>query len=150
MKNLSIIAAMDRNRIIGKDNDIPWHIPHDLKHFKDITTGHTIIMGRKNFESLPKLLPNRSHIVITSNKNYKVHETVKVVYSIEEAIEAAPENEEVFVVGGGNIYQQFMDKVNKLYLTFIDASFEGDVYFPEIDFSQYLNKKQRIKSVFLH
>lgn len=137
MKNLSIIVAMDKNRLIGKDNDIPWHIPHDLKHFKNTTTGHTIIMGRKTYESLPKPLPNRPHIVITSDKNYTTHKEVKIVHSIEDAILAAPDNEEVFVVGGAKIYEQFLDKVNKLYLTFIDHAFEGDTYFPEIDFSQW-------------
>jgi len=109
MKRISVIVAMANNNVIGKENDMPWYLPEDLKHFKKITTGHTIIMGRKTFLSLPNgALPNRKNIVITTDKNF-VADGVFVVHSINEAIEMADnESEECFVIGGGNIYKQLV------------------------------------------
>ncbi|MCF8309267.1 MAG: dihydrofolate reductase [Bacteroidales bacterium] len=136
MTKLSIIAAMDRNRVLGLNDDIPWHIPHDLKRFKRLTSGHTIIMGRRTFESLSGPLPKRRNIVITSREDYS-SPGVEVVKSIEDAIRIADRKQENFVAGGANIYEQFLPLADKLYLTHIDAAFEGDTYFPEIDWSQW-------------
>lgn len=136
MTKLSIIAAMDKNRVLGLKNDIPWHIPHDLKRFKKITSGHTVIMGRKTFESLPGPLPKRRNVIITSRKDY-IAPGIEVVKSIEDAIRIADKNQENFVVGGADIYEQFLPFADKLYLTHIDAEFEGDIYFPEIDYSNW-------------
>lgn len=136
MAKLSIIAAMDTNRVIGFNNDIPWHIPHDLKRFKRLTSGHTIIMGRKTFESLGKPLPKRRNIVITSRSDYKAP-GIEVVKSVEDAIRIADRKEENFVAGGANIYEQFLPYADKLYLTHIKGEFKGDTYFPRIDYSQW-------------
>jgi len=136
MTKLSIIAAMDRNRVLGYKNDIPWHIPHDLRRFKRITSGHTIIMGRKTFESLPGPLPKRRTIVITSSTGYSAP-GIEVVKSIEDSIRIADKKHENFVAGGANIYEQFLPFADKLYLTHIDAEYKGDTYFPEIDYSKW-------------
>lgn len=138
---LSSIAAMARNRVIGVDNKLPWHIPEDFKFFKEKTKGHVLIMGRKTFESLGKPLPNRFHIVITRNDFYKYEDpTVQVVHDLKSAIELAHMlttkfkskfGDEVFVAGGGEIYKQAMDIVDRIYLTVIDKDFPGDAKFPE-------------------
>lgn len=131
---LSAIGAVSSNDMIGRDNKLLWHISEDLKRFKKITEGSTIIMGRKTFESLPKVLPNRVHIVLTKDKNYKVHdERVKVVYSIDSLNSFIEGDEEAFVIGGGEIYSLFMPYINKIYLTRIHKEYEGDTKFPEID-----------------
>ena len=131
---LSIIVAMSKNNVIGKDNKIIWHMPEDLKRFKELTTGHTIIMGRKTFESLGRVLPNRKHIVITHDLNYKVDdENVEIVHSIEDVKKYVEDNEENFVIGGAIIYRQLMDLANKMYVTVINEEFVGDAYFPKID-----------------
>lgn len=136
MVNISLIAAMDNSGLIGANNDIPWYIPHDLKRFKRITSGHTVIMGRQTFESLSKPLPKRRNIVITSDRQYQ-KPGIEVVHSIEDAIRIADKKQENFVVGGSAIYEQFLPFANKLYLTFIKAVFEGDTYFPKVDFSNW-------------
>lgn len=130
----SIIVAKAENNIIGKDNGLIWHMPQDLKHFRSTTMGHYIIMGRKTFEATQKPLPGRSSIVITRNKEYKA-EGCLIVNNIEEAFRLGMENkqEEVFILGGGEIYKQAMDLADKIYLTEIKQTFEGDTYFPEID-----------------
>lgn len=127
---------MDRNKVMGFKNDMPWHIPHDLKRFKKITSGHTIIMGRRTFESLPGPLPKRRNIVITSKPGYKAP-GVEVVRSIEDSIKIADKKQENFVAGGSSIYEQFLPYADKLYLTDINAEFKGDTFFPEIDFSKW-------------
>lgn len=133
---ISIIAAVAKNNAIGKDNKLLWHLPEDLKRFKEITLGHTIIMGRKTFESLPKILPGRNHIVITRNKAFKVeNKRVTVVNSIEEAMELLKEEGEYFVIGGEKIYKQFLPFADKMYITFIEEEFHGDVFFPDIDYT---------------
>ena len=114
-----MIAAMANNRVIGQDNKMPWHLPADLQHFKKVTMGKPVIMGRKTFESIGKPLPGRRNIVITSNEQYQ-YEGIEVVYSSEQALEVVSGVEEVMVIGGGNIYSQFLDKTERLYLTFID------------------------------
>lgn len=132
---LSIIVAKASNDVIGGDNKLLWHISKDLKRFKEITSGHTIIMGRKTFESLPKVLPNRHHIVITRDKNYKVDSPeVEVVNDINSIINRFQNStEEAFIIGGGEIYKSLLPKSDKLYLTRVYKDFNGDTKFPEIN-----------------
>lgn len=131
---LSIIVAKAKNNIIGKDNKLLWKLPADLQRFKELTTGHTIIMGRKTFESLGRVLPNRKHIVFTQNPDFKVNdENVQVVHSMLEIQEYIESEEECFVIGGAMIYNLLMPYVNKMYITQIDKDFEGDAFFPRID-----------------
>ena len=135
--NLSLIVAVAENGAIGKNNDLLWHISADLKHFKALTTGHCIIMGRKTYESFPKRpLPNRRNVVITNNMDYR-EEGCEVVHSVEEAIALCKDDEQSFVIGGATVYRQFLPLVNKLYLTKVFATFEADTFFPEIDLSQF-------------
>lgn len=131
---LSIIVAKAKNNIIGKENKLIWNLPADLKHFKELTTGHTIIMGRKTFESLGRVLPNRKHIVFSQNPDFKVHdENVQVVHSMLEIQEYIENEEENFVIGGAMIYNLLMPYVTKMYITEIDQEFEGDAFFPRIN-----------------
>ncbi len=127
---ISIIAAMGKNKVIGKGNALPWKLPADMEHFKTLTKGKPIIMGRKTFESVGKPLPDRTNIIITRDQNYK-DEGCIVAYSTEEALKAAENSEEVMICGGAQIYKEFLPKADKMYLTLIDADFEGDAYFPE-------------------
>ena len=131
---LSIIVAKANNNVIGKDNTLIWHLPEDLKRFKALTTGKTIIMGRKTFDSLGRILPNRKHVVITRNLYFKVDsDMVKVIHEIEELKEYIDSKEECFVIGGGVIYNMLMPYVDKIYVTQLNEDFEGDTYFPIID-----------------
>jgi dihydrofolate reductase len=137
-KNISIIVAIARNFAIGKNNDLLFHLPNDLKRFKQITTGHPVIMGRNTLLSLPKgALPNRRNIVITDNPNEQF-DRCEMVFSIEEAVEAVKNESEAFIIGGGMIYRQFFPLAGRLYLTIVHKDFEADVYFPEIDYSQWM------------
>ena len=131
---ISCIVAMTPDRVIGKDNDIPWYLPADLKYFKKTTLGHHILMGRNCFESIGRPLPKRVNIVITKNP-YFISSGVLVAHSIQEALEMAYENgeTEAFIIGGGQIYSQTVHLWDKLYLTEVDLHVEGDVFFPEID-----------------
>lgn len=130
---LTIIVAKAENNVIGNENQLIWHLPNDLKHFKNLTSGHPIIMGRKTFESIGKPLPNRTNIVITRNSNWNA-EGVLIANSLDEAIEKAKEFDlEIFILGGGNIYEQAMDLADVLVVTEVHHSFEGDAKFPEID-----------------
>lgn len=130
---ITIIAAIGRNYELGKDNKLLWHLPSDFNHFKRLTTGHCIIMGRKTFESLPKLLPNRKHIVITRQTNFTA-EGCHIVSSLQEAISVAQTTDEnPFVIGGGEIYHQAILIANKLEITWVDADFQADTFFPEIN-----------------
>lgn len=136
-RNISIIVAIAENLAIGKDNLLLWHISEDLKRFKRLTTGHTLIMGRNTFLSLPKgALPNRRHIVISDQEGEKF-EGCEMASSIEEAIQMAGDRDECFVIGGGMVYRQFLPVAGKLYLTQVHESFEADTFFPEIDFKQW-------------
>lgn len=133
---ISLIAAMDSKKGIGKDGKIPWHIAEDFKHFKSLTMGHPIIMGRKTFEAIGKALPGRTNIVITHNLDLarRQIEGIILVGSVEEAMEkakTAPGSEEIFVIGGGQIYTQVMGIADKLYLTIIKGDFKADTFFPE-------------------
>ena len=131
---LSIIVAKAKNNIIGKENKLIWHLPEDLKHFKELTTGHTIIMGRKTFESLGRVLPNRKHVVFSQNPDFKVDdENVEIVHSMLQIQEYIENEEENFVIGGAMIYNLLMPYVTKMYVTQINKDFEGDTFFPRID-----------------
>jgi dihydrofolate reductase len=130
---LTIIAAAAENNALGKDNQLLWHLPEDFKRFKALTSGHYIIMGRKTFESFPKPLPNRTHIIITRQLDYPVPEGCIVVPSLEKAIGLCPKNEEAFVIGGGEIYQQALDVVDKIDVTRVHTTLDADTFFPTID-----------------
>jgi dihydrofolate reductase len=132
VSKLSIIVAMSSSRAIGINNTLPWHLTEDLKHFKSLTTGHTIIMGRKTYESIGKPLPNRRNIVVSRNLN-TFYDGVEIVHSLEDAFSISSNDEEVFIIGGSNIYEQSLNLVEYLYLTEIAKAFEGDAFFPEID-----------------
>jgi len=137
LENISIIVAIAQNFAIGKNNDLLFHLPNDLKRFKEITTGHPVIMGRNTLLSLPKgALPNRRNIVITDNPEEKF-ERCEMVFSIAEAAEAVKNEEEAFIIGGGMIYRQFYPIAGKLYLTLVHRDFDADIYFPEINYPEW-------------
>lgn len=133
---LSMIAAVNENNVIGKNNKLIWHLSDDLKRFKKLTTGKTIIMGRKTFESLPGILPNRKHIVITKNLNYS-HDNVDIIHNIEDVLKFKDCEDEVFVIGGGKIYEELLPYCKRLYLTKVHSNEEGDTYFPNFDIKNY-------------
>ncbi|MCW3072586.1 MAG: diacylglycerol kinase [Bacteroidetes bacterium] len=138
---ISLIVAVGDNNVIGKDNALIWHLPADMKFFKEKTTGHCIITGRKNYESIPEKfrpLPNRTNIVITRQSDYSAPGAI-VVNSVEAALEKAKQtgDEEIFIIGGAEIFRQSLGYANRIYLTVIHHSFEGDVFFPEIDRTQW-------------
>jgi dihydrofolate reductase len=130
---LSLLVAADENNIIGKDNKLPWHLPNDLKYFKNQTWAMPILMGRKTFESIGKPLQGRKSIVVTRNKEWK-HDGVEVVHSVAQAIEKAKEFgvKEIFVIGGAEIFQTAFEQANRVYLTRIHHQFDGDAYFPNV------------------
>jgi len=130
---LSVIAALARHRVIGRDNDLPWHLPEDLKRFRSLTMGHHIVMGRKTYESLGRLLPGRTTVIVTRNPEYVVPGAI-VVHSLQQAIDACGDDPEIFLIGGAELYQQSLELAGRMYLTEIDAEFAGDAFFP--DFSQ--------------
>ena len=134
---ISIIVAVAENHAIGKNNDLLWQIPEDLKRFKRLTTGHTIIMGKNTYESLPKRpLPNRRSVIITDNPAESFEGCV-TVYSIEEARNQCNPLEENFIIGGASVYRQFLPFTDRLYITTVNKAFEGDVFFPEIDINDW-------------
>lgn len=129
---INLVVAMDINRGIGYKGDLLTYIPGDLPRFRRLTTGHTVIMGRKTFDSLPKgALPNRDNIVITRNRDLKI-EGVKIVYSLDDAIKTASKDKEIFIIGGGQIYNEAINSCDKLYITHINKEFEADTFFPGI------------------
>lgn len=136
---LSISVAVAKNYVIGKDNTLPWHISEDLKRFKRITSDKKMIMGRKAFESLPGILPNREHIIITRNNDFTVDsDMVTIVHDLDSLVEKYSKCEdEIFVIGGAEIYEQFLPYVQKIYLTQIDENFDGDTYFPELNYNEF-------------
>ncbi|AHW59135.1 dihydrofolate reductase [Draconibacterium orientale] len=139
---MSIIVAIAENFAIGKNNDLLFHLPNDLKRFKEITSGHTIIMGRNTLLSLPKWpLPNRRHIVIT-DKPDDVFPGCETVFSIDEAIEKVKDEKEAFIIGGGMIYKQFFPVAGKLYLTLVHQPFEADTFFPEVNYAEWNEVKR--------
>ncbi len=132
MGELTMIAAAAENNALGKDNDLVWHLPDDFRRFKKLTTGHHIIMGRKTFETFPKPLPNRTHIVITRKKDYQKDGAI-VVNSLEEALKMAKDDPQPFIIGGGEIYELALPEADKIELTRVHGTFEADAFFPEID-----------------
>ena len=133
---ITLIAAVAQNNALGKDNQLLWHLPNDFKRFKNITSNHFIIMGRKTFESFPKLLPNRTHVIITRQKNYSPENCI-VVDSLPKAIAVCPPAEELFIIGGGEIYNQSIEIADKLDITRVHHTFEADTFFPEIDLNKW-------------
>ena len=136
---LSIIVAISKNNVIGNDNKLIWHISEDLKRFKEITSGKTILMGRKTFESLPGILPNRKHIILTRDNNFTVDSNaVEIIHNFDELLNMySKSEEEVFIIGGGEIYKQLLPHASKLYLTKINKDFNGDTHFPEINYEDF-------------
>jgi len=128
--HLSIIAAIAKHHVIGIDNTLPWRLPEDLKRFKALTMGHHIIMGRKTYESLGRLLPGRTTVIVSRNRDYTVPGAL-VVASLQQALEACGNDEEIFVIGGAELYREALPMADRLYMTEIDAEFAGDAYFPE-------------------
>lgn len=141
---VSIIAAMDRNRLIGNNNQLPWHLPADFAHFKSVTMGKPVIMGRKTYESIGKPLPGRTNIVLSRNPETQF-EGVVCVSSFEDAVAAVPDAEEIMIIGGSTIYEMLLPIVNRMYITYVDAEFEGDSWFPEFDESQWQEKESLVR-----
>jgi len=143
---ISLIVAKSSNGVIGKNNAMPWHIPAELKYFKEVTSNHTVIMGKNTLLSIGKALPNRRNIVLTTNPNF-VYDNVEVVHSVEEAIARSNKEEEVFVIGGKMIYEQFLPFASKLYITEIEQEFDGDTFFPLINWDDYklISKRKGLK-----
>lgn len=142
---INLIAALSTNRVIGKDGGFPWHITADLKHFKELTVGNTVIMGRKTFESIGKPLPNRTNIVITRDRDFSA-EGCRIVHSLEEAIDMAREfgKGDIFIIGGGQVYEQAMRFADKLILTLVHKEFDGDTFFPDYSsFTQVVSREQQ-------
>lgn len=133
---ITLIAAIGEKNELGKDNQLVWHLPEDFKRFKSITSGHYIILGRKTFESFPKPLPNRTHVIITRQKDYAPENCI-VVNSIKDAVAACTKEQDVFVIGGGEIYKQSIEIADKLEVTRVHHTFEADTFFPEIDLEKW-------------
>ena len=129
---ISIIVAISRNNVIGKDAEIPWKIPGEQKRFKELTIGKTVIMGRKTFESIGKPLPNRKTIIVTRNKDYH-YEKCLVANSLQQALDLCSNDDEIFIAGGGQIYKEVLPRTDRIYLTIVEKDIEGNIYFPEID-----------------
>jgi dihydrofolate reductase len=140
---ISAILAMSENRAIGIKNQLPWHLPADLKHFKTITSGHPVLMGRKTYESIGRPLPNRSNIIITRNANFQAPGCL-VVQTIEQVMQQANEIncDEFFIIGGAEVYKQFMPYIDRIYLTIVHTIVEGDAYFPELNPSEWQEKEK--------
>lgn len=136
MSSLSLIVAVARNRVIGANNALPWHLPEDLKRFRALTTGHHIIMGRKTYESLNRLLPGRTTVIVTRNPDYRVDGAL-IADSLQSAIAHSVGDSEVFLIGGAELYKDGIKHANKLYITEINADFEGDAFLPEFDLSDW-------------
>ncbi|WP_144392219.1 type 3 dihydrofolate reductase [Pleionea sediminis] len=136
---ISLVCAMANNRVIGKDNEMPWHMPADLKHFKETTMGKPIVMGRKTFESIGRPLPGRRNVIITRNPKYH-HDGIDVVNSVEDAITLLQDEPEIMITGGGNIYEQTLERADNLFLTFIDLDVDGDAFFPAFE---HLNLEEK-------
>ncbi|THE10388.1 dihydrofolate reductase [Bacillus timonensis] len=144
---ISLLLAMDKNQLIGKDNDLPWRLPADLAYFKRVTMGHPIIMGRKTYDSIGRPLPGRENIIVTRDTSYKA-EGCMVIHSIEEIVKMSEETQqELFVIGGAEIFKEILPNTDRLYITEIDEEFEGDTYFPAFDKSEWkvISKEKGIK-----
>jgi dihydrofolate reductase len=145
MSKLSIIVAMAKNRTIGVNNTLPWRCPEDLKHFKTLTMGHHMIMGRKTFDSIGKPLPGRTTVVVTRNYDLKI-EGCTIAHSLQEAISICAKDEEIFVVGGAELYRKAISLVDTLYITEIQQDVEGDAHFPEFDKNGWLEISREVRS----
>lgn len=134
----SFMIAVGDNLEMGLDNHLPWHLPKEVRYFRQVTEYHTIIMGRKTFDSLPRVLPNRKHIVLTGNRDFHPdHPDVTVVHSLEETLALTPGEEEYFVIGGAEIFRLFLPHADKIYITYVHGSFKADTWFPEVDWTQW-------------
>jgi dihydrofolate reductase (trimethoprim resistance protein) len=133
---ISLIVAMDKNRVIGKDNDLPWRLPKEFEYVKKTTMGHTIIMGRKNFESIGRALPGRKNVILTRDKTFSFEGCI-IAHSIRDVFDLCKNDEEVFIFGGEQIYEMFLPYVEKMYITKIDYAFEGDTFFPEVNYEEW-------------
>ncbi|EIA09663.1 dihydrofolate reductase [Flavobacterium frigoris] len=142
---ITIIAAASENNALGKNNELVWHLPNDFKRFKSLTSGHHIIMGRKTFQSFPKPLPNRTHIVISRQENYNPEGCI-VVNSMEKALEICPKDETCFIIGGGEIYKLGISYSDKIELTVVHHNFEADAFFPEINLEEWEITKSEFQS----
>lgn len=133
---VSLMVAMDKNRVIGKNNDIPWRLPRDWEYVKNTTIGYPIVLGRKNFESIGKALCKRRNIVLTRDREL-AYEGCEMAHSVQEVLDLCKEEEEIFIFGGEEIYKLFMPKVEKMYITKIHEEFDGDTFFPEVNFNEW-------------
>lgn len=142
-----MIVAVANNGVIGVNNTLPWHIPEDLKRFRALTMGHHIIMGRKTYESLGRLLPGRTTVIVTRNRGYQIEGAV-AVHSLEEAMRFCQQDEELFLIGGAQLYQEGLKLVNKLYITRVDIEVQGDAFLPEIDWNAWtmIEKKDHLST----
>ncbi|AZV43977.1 dihydrofolate reductase [Peribacillus asahii] len=137
---ISLIVAMDQNWVIGKDNQLPWYLPADLQYFKKVTMGKPIIMGRKTFESIGRVLPGRENIIVTRNQSY-TNSDCTILHTIDEIKQYADQSEqEVFVIGGAEIFKEILPVTDRIYITEIEASFEGDTYFPSLDENEWTTR----------
>ena len=136
MSRISLIVAMAKNRVIGANNRIPWHLPNELGLFKSLTMGHHIVMGRKTYESINRLLPGRTTVIVTRQRDYTVPGAI-VAHSVEEALDACKGDDECFVIGGADLFRETLPFADRLYLTVVDAEPEGDTYMPEFDMTQW-------------
>lgn len=144
---LSLIVAHAKNFVIGKSGDMPWHLPADLAHFKTITVGHPVIMGRKTFESIGRALPNRLNIVISSNEQLHLPQNVILCSNLEQALSKVSKSDEVFVIGGGSVYREAIKFADRLYLTLINAEIEGDTTFPNYDIHDYIELSREVHEI---
>jgi dihydrofolate reductase len=133
---LSLIVAMAKNRVIGADNKIPWHLPNELKQFKNLTMGHHIVMGRKTYESIGRLLPGRTSVIVTRQRDYSVPGAI-VTHSVEEALEACRNDDECFVIGGADLFRETLARADRLYLTIVEAEPSGDTFMPDLDLADW-------------
>ncbi|MFJ7469722.1 dihydrofolate reductase [Peribacillus frigoritolerans] len=134
---ISLMVAMDQNRVIGKNNKLPWHLPADLQYFKKVTMGHPIVMGRKTFESIGRVLPGRENVIVTRNQEFKAEGCVVLHDIAQIKMFADNHDEEVFVIGGAEIFKEILPFTDRLYITEIHETFEGDTFFPEIDENEW-------------
>jgi dihydrofolate reductase len=143
---ISLIAAMDQNRLIGNNNQLPWHLPVDFAHFKSVTMGKPVVMGRKTYDSIGRPLPGRQNIVLSRDANFRP-ENVDVARDFDQAMQLAGAAEEIMVIGGSTIYQLVLPLAQRIYLTVVEAEFEGDAWFPEIDMSKWSLSEQKISEI---
>jgi dihydrofolate reductase len=136
LSRISLIVAMAKNRVIGANNRIPWHLPNELKLFKSLTMGHHIVMGRRTYESINRLLPGRTTVIVTRKRDYAVPGAL-VVHSIPDALDASRGDEEIFVIGGAELFRETLPIADRIYLTVVEAEPEGDTFMPDIDMTEW-------------